>query len=87
MNKKGDSGDVIFILVIIFVVLFVVALTIFLANAGLKKQCKMESEVMGVEWKYNFWIDCMINVNDKWIKRDNYIINEEKEMIGEEKGK
>jgi hypothetical protein len=74
MNKKGQFlGILVFIL---FIVLLIVSM-MFLVNLGIKKECKMEAEIMGLDWKYNFWIDCMINVNGNWIKMKNYIINEE----------
>ena len=78
MNKKADMDDIFIIFLIIMIVVLFVGSLIFFLNIMLEKECKMQSDIMGVEWKYNFWIDCMIKVDDKWINMDNYIINEEK---------
>ena len=74
MNKKGQLVGM--ILASLGIICSIIGFTL-LVNMGYKKECKMESEIMGVEWKYNFWIHCMINVDGKWIKMKNYIINKE----------
>jgi len=80
MNKRGwiDWELIRIIFTIFFIILLVIGSVVFVINLGIREQCRREANIMGLDWKYNFWIDCMINVDNKWINMDNYIINEEK---------
>ena len=44
-----------------------------LANEGCRIACRKTANIMGVEWKYNFWIPCMIKINNRWMTIDNYV--------------
>jgi hypothetical protein len=75
MNKKAQ-----FISIIAYIVSAIIMLisVIYLINLELEYECEQRAEIMGFEYKYNLWIDCMIKVDDKWIYADNYIINSER---------
>jgi hypothetical protein len=70
MKKKGQVF--IAILGVILTFILIIGISIFLVNLGFKQECKQTAEIMGVEWKYNFWIPCMVKIDGKFIPIDSY---------------
>ena len=62
---------------IILMALLLIGGILYIANISEHKSCILQSKMMGYEYNYSFYTDCMIKVSGKFIPLDNYrVIND-----------
>jgi hypothetical protein len=69
---KETLRTILFILShIIFISLFVFLIIVLVIQFE-KVSCERTANAMSVNYKYSFYTDCLIEINNKWIPLNNY---------------
>jgi len=71
MNTFFEVLGITILVVLLISILF--GLSLWVGNSLYRKACKETAQDMGLNWKYNIWIPCMVELDDNFIPLKQYL--------------